>query len=89
MNHKLIRHLDIDDLLPDIQSVHRTGFSTETTVFRLLDGLHRNADRDGAKALLYLNLSTAFDIIDHGMLLNLLSMLCGSSGNGLVLLLPV
>jgi hypothetical protein len=45
-------------------------FSTETALLRLFDDLRRVADRKVATALLFLDLSAAFDTIDHRRLLD-------------------
>jgi hypothetical protein len=71
-----MRHLDAHDLLPDRQSAYRKNVSTETALLRLFDDL-RVADRRGATALLFLDLSAAFDTIDHRRLLDHLASRCG------------
>jgi hypothetical protein len=72
MNSQLIDHLDKHELLPDRQSAYRKCYSTETALLRLFDQLHGVADARGATALLFLDLSAAFDTIDHQMLLETL-----------------
>ena len=77
VNSHLIDHLDRHELLPDRQSGYRRCYSTETALLRLFDQLHGVADARGATALLFLDLSAAFDTIDHQMLLDRLSKRCG------------
>lgn len=73
-------HLESHDLLPDRRSAYRKDYSTETSILRLFDRLHRTADNGGATALLFLDLSAAFNTIDHTILLDRLSRRCGVTG---------
>ena len=52
------------------QSAYRSIFSTETALLCLYDDLLRAADNGSATALLFLDLSAAFDTVDHGLLLD-------------------
>jgi hypothetical protein len=72
-----MRHLDAYDILPDQQLAYRKNVLTETALLRLFDDLHRVADRKGANALLFHDLSAAFDTIDHRRLLDRLDSRCG------------
>jgi len=60
----------VDDVLSERQSAYRSNFSTETALLCLYDDLLRSADNGGATALLFLDLSAAFDTVDHGLLLD-------------------
>jgi len=58
-----------DNLLPDPQSASRPSFSSDTAILQLLSDNFR-AVNDGDVAVLALSaLSAAFDMVDHGMLL--------------------
>ncbi len=72
-----MRHLDAHDLLPNRQSAYMKTFLTETALLRLYDDLHCVADRKGAPALLFLDLSASFDTIDYRRLLDRLTSRCG------------
>jgi hypothetical protein len=72
-----MRHLDAHDLLPDRQSAYRKNLSTEFSLLRLFGDLQRVADRKGATARFFLDLSAAFDTIYHRRLLDRFTSRCG------------
>ena len=60
-------------LFPMKQSAHRQGHSTETAVIRVLNDVIIHATDEGkVTALVLLDLSSAFDTVDHTTLLNVL-----------------
>ena len=69
------------NLLPGHQSAYRANHSTETALLSLFDDLLTTADAGDASALLLLDLSAAFDTVDHGILLNRLSRYFGLSAS--------
>uniref|UniRef100_A0A8D2J5Z0 Reverse transcriptase domain-containing protein n=1 Tax=Varanus komodoensis TaxID=61221 RepID=A0A8D2J5Z0_VARKO len=62
--------LDETDYLDPFQSGFRPGYGTESALVALYDDLCRERDRGSASLLVLLDLSEAFDNIDHGILLN-------------------
>ncbi|KAF7235047.1 Vomeronasal type-2 receptor 26 [Varanus komodoensis] len=74
--------LDETDYLDPFQSGFRPGYSTESALVALYDDLCREKDRGSASLLLLLDLSAAFDTIDHGILLDRLAGL-GVGGTAL------
>jgi hypothetical protein len=62
-----------NNFLPERQFAYRANYSTETSLMCLFDDLLRTADDGNATVLLFLDLSTAFDTIDHRVLLERLS----------------
>jgi len=63
------------------RSAYRKHYSTETSLFHLLDSIYRAADNGRATLLLSPNLSAAFDTIDHNILLNHLTSSFGIMGS--------
>ena len=62
-----------------------SGHSTETALVHLLDSIYHAADHGKATLLFPLDLSAAFDTIDHSLLLRRLSYSFGFSGSALML----
>lgn len=73
-------HLATNSVLSDYQSAYRIGHSIETLLISLLNDLLLAADEGDGTALLFLDLSAAFDTVDHGILLRRLSQHCGVTG---------
>ncbi|KAF7253384.1 hypothetical protein EYD10_00388 [Varanus komodoensis] len=74
--------LDETDYLDPVQSGFRPGYGTESALVTLYDDLCREKDRGSASLLVLLDLSAAFDTIDHGILLDRLAGL-GVGGTAL------
>ena len=65
-------HVTAYRLFPVHQSAYRPRHSTETTVVNILDDIFRTVDSDKVCALVLLDLSAAFDTVDHATLLTVL-----------------
>lgn len=65
MKGLLQRPLDEADYLDPFQSRFTLGHNTETTLATLLDNLWKAHSGDGATIMAFLDLSAAFDSIDH------------------------
>ncbi|KAF7246247.1 Kappa-type opioid receptor [Varanus komodoensis] len=74
--------LDETDYLDPFQSGFRPGYGTESALVTLYDDLCRERDRESASLLVLLDLSVAFDTIEHGILLDRLAGL-GVGGTAL------
>ena len=70
MVRQLLAYLTSADLLPPLQSGFRPGHSTETAVLRVLSDILLAVDRGDFAALVLLDLSAAFDTVDHAILLS-------------------
>jgi hypothetical protein len=73
-------HLALYDLISPSQSAYRAGHSTETNLLALQNDLLLAASRGDGFAVLLLDLSAAFDTVDHGILIDRLSSHCGLGG---------
>eukprot|EP00914_Ancora_sagittata_P010448 GHVO01020142.1.p2 GENE.GHVO01020142.1~~GHVO01020142.1.p2 ORF type:complete len:141 (+),score=18.25 GHVO01020142.1:139-561(+) len=68
------RHLMQNDLLDPLQSAYRAGHSTETAMLKIKTDIDIILDGGDAALLVLLDLSAAFDTIDHSILLERLEM---------------
>ena len=69
---QLVDHLKRNDLYEVFQSAYRQLHSTETALLRVQNDLLQAVDTHGGAILVLLDLSAAFDTIDHDKLLSLL-----------------
>ena len=76
---QLTEHQSIFNLLSPCQSAYRPHHSTETALLSLCNDILMSLDSGKASALLLLDLSAAFDTIDHGILIARLKNLFGVS----------
>ncbi len=67
-------------LLPSLQSDFHPGQSTETAILRVMSDLFASVDRGDFAALILLDLSTAFNTVDRGILLQRLKRTFGFDG---------
>ena len=68
--NQLLDHLNTLDLLPSMQSTYRRHHSTETALLKVKNDLVLNMNRQHVTLLVFLDLSSAFDTVDHAILLN-------------------
>jgi hypothetical protein len=80
--NQLTTHLEKIGALPRFQSAYRSFHSTETALCRVYNDLVLNMDSGRCTLLLLLDLSAAFDTVDHALLLADLFCL-GVTGNAL------
>ena len=66
-------HLSSNALFPPFQSAYRIFHSTESTLLKIHNDLISAMGRGEVSALILLDLSAAFDTVDHSILLNRLS----------------
>jgi len=74
---QLVDYLSVRKLLPELQSAYRAYHSTETAVLRVLNDIFEALDRGDWAALTLLDLSTAFDTVDHTTLIRRLQISYG------------
>ena len=77
------KHLLRNDLFDPLQSAYRPNHSTETALIQVFDDLLTNLDNKKVILLALLDLSAAFDTVDHTILLKRLCHTFGISGQAL------
>lgn len=77
---QLQEHLEINKLTEVFQSAYRPGHSTETALLRVSNDILQAVDKSKAACLVLLDLSAAFDTIDHQTLFKSLHDILGVRG---------
>ena len=70
---RIVCYLDRFQLLPEWQSAYRKYRSTETATIKVMSDVHEAADAGSVTLLGLLDLSSAFDTVDHRILLDRLA----------------
>ena len=83
MASRLNEHVNEHNLSEVFQSSYKKGHSTESALFRVHNDILRAIDNGGCEILLLLDLSAAFDTVDHAILLSRLRDRFGVSGTAL------
>ena len=69
ISHQINRHLSENNIHDQLQSAYKKGTSTETALLRIKADIEHVLDDGDGILLVLLDLSAAFDTIDHGILL--------------------
>ena len=69
---QFINHCDHNSLILDYQSAYHSNYSCETAVIKLVDDILNNMESKKGTALMAIDLSAAFDMVDHDILLDVL-----------------
>ena len=77
---RLNEHLSINNLHCPSQSAYRKNHSTETLLIRIWNDLLIASDEKNATVVMLLDLSAAFDTVDHALLLKILKCEIGLRG---------
>lgn len=72
---RFLEHLDDNNISNPFQSAYKKQHSTETALLRVHNDIMKAVDSHGAAILVLLDLSAAFDTIDHQLLLRTLHKL--------------
>jgi len=83
VSSRLVSHFNAHGLMPQLQSAYRRHHSTETTLLKVLADIYSAIDRQQVTLLGLLNLSAAFDCVDHDILLRRLRHTLGICGTAL------
>ena len=77
---RLVSYLNEQDLMPQLQSAYRRFHSTETAILKVLSDIYSAIDSQHVVLLGLLDLSAAFDCVDHDVLLRRLRVRFGICG---------
>ena len=80
---QLTDYLSAERLLPDLQSAYRAYHSTETALLKVLSDILLAVDGGDLAVLTLLDLSAAFDTVDHATLLRRLKATYGLGGSAI------
>ena len=83
MLQQFSEHLNKYNLLPNYQSAYRKNYSCETALIKLFDDLLWAMEKQQVTAVVAIDLSAAFDTIDHDILLKVLNSRFGIDGKAL------
>jgi hypothetical protein len=86
IHNRLLTHLNTFPSLSPFQSAYRKFHSVETALLRIQNDLLRAIENRQVTSLILLDLSAAFDTIDHAILLTRLSSTFGICGSALDLI---
>ena len=81
--YRLNIHVEDSNLLPKNQSAYRRHHSCETALLRLVNDLLDGMEKQEVTALIAIDLSAAFDTVDHSILLDVLEKQYGVGGKAL------
>ena len=84
VNTRIEQHLLENNLHDPLQSAYRKQHSTETAIIKIQHDIVQALDSGRVAALVLLDLSAAFDTIDHAILLERLKETHGMSGDALL-----
>ena len=88
---QLLKHLQTNKLLYHLQSAYRSDHSTETALLKICNNILSALDNKNVALLSLLDISAAFDTVDHSILLSRRQTCFGISGlcsHGLSRVLP-
>ena len=80
---QLVQYMERNGLCDPLQSAYKAGHSTETALVKIKSDIDGALDRGQGVILVLLDMSAAFDTIDHGILLSRLESRLGISGAAL------
>ena len=72
MLKQLINHCNTNCLIPDFQSAYSENYSTETSLIRMCNDTSWSMEKQQITMMVTLDLSAAFDTVDHNTLINIM-----------------
>ena len=82
--HRIISHIEDNAIIDKFQSAYKCGHSTETALLRVYSDIVSTISKGSGSTLVLLDLSTAFDTIDHGNIFTILEKYVGITGCALL-----
>ena len=86
ISSRILTHIADNDLIDKFQSAYRCGHSTETALLRVYSDIVTMVGKGNGSYLVLLDLSAAFDTIDHDTLFVIFEKYIGITGSALQLL---
>ncbi len=83
---RILAHITDNDIIDKFQSAYKCGHSTETALLRVYNDIVTTVGKGSGSFLVLLDLSAAFDTIDHNNLFMILSKYVGITGDALLLI---
>ena len=83
MLHQFIEHCNSYDLIPDFQSAYRKDYSTETALLKMCNDILIGMENQQVMMVAIMDLSAAFDTVDHSIFLDIMSNRFGITGKAL------
>ena len=83
---RLVEHMTQNTIMEKFQSAYKAHHSTETALLRVYNDVMFNIDRGNGTLLVLLDLSAAFDTIDHLILFHILEHSLGITDSALSLM---
>ena len=72
MLRRFNKHCERNDLMPDYQSAYQANYSCETALVKIMDDIMWSMEKQEVVPLVAIDLSAAFDTVDHDLLLAVL-----------------
>ena len=83
---RILRHILDNNIVDSFQSAYRAGHSCETALLRVYNDIVTTVGKGNGSFLVLLDLSAAFDTIDHDNLFYILEKYVGIGGSALRLI---
>ena len=83
---RILQHITDNDIIDGFQSAYKAGHSCETALLRVYNDIVITIGKGNGSFLVLLDLSAAFDTIDHDNLFMILERFVGISGSALQLI---
>ena len=83
---RILQHITDNDIIDGFQSAYKAGHSCETALLRVYNDIVITIGKGNGSFLVLLDLSAAFDTIDHDNLFMILERFAGISGSALQLI---